>query len=84
MSASMASARRDTIVNSMTEPSTSLLTVERKMSRRRLSTDVTVMASMATVAAGIVQWPILLAADRAVHLFERLRRHPDGSAHRIL
>jgi hypothetical protein len=47
-------------------------------SHRRLSTDVTVTASIATVAIEIVQWPLLLAADRAIHLLERLRRHPDG------
>jgi hypothetical protein len=48
-------------------------------SRRRLSTDVTVMASIATAATEIVQWPLLVAADRAIHLLERLRRHPDAA-----
>ncbi|MDT7796043.1 MAG: hypothetical protein QOD59_5484 [Mycobacterium sp.] len=43
-----------------------------------LATDVTVMASVATAVAEIVQWPLLVAADRAIHVLERLRRHPDG------
>jgi hypothetical protein len=43
-----------------------------------LSRDLTVTASVATAAAEIVQWPLLVAADRAIHLLERLRRHPDG------
>jgi hypothetical protein len=47
--------------------------------RAVLSRDVTVMASIATAATEIVQWPLLVAADRAIHLLERLRRHPDGS-----
>jgi hypothetical protein len=46
--------------------------------RAALSTDVTVMASIATAAAEIVQWPLLVAADHAIHLLERLRRHPDA------
>jgi hypothetical protein len=46
--------------------------------RAVLSTDLTVMASIATAAAEIVQWPLLVAADRAIHLLERLHRHPDG------
>ncbi|MDT7762556.1 MAG: hypothetical protein QOC63_1976 [Mycobacterium sp.] len=37
------------------------------------------MASIATAVAEIVQWPLLVAADRAVHLLERLRRHPDAA-----
>jgi hypothetical protein len=36
------------------------------------------MASIATAAAEIVQWPLLVAADHTIHLLERLRRHPDG------
>jgi hypothetical protein len=52
---------------------------EERTSRRRLSTDVAVMASIATAVVGIAQWPLLLAADRAVHLLERLRRHPDST-----
>ena len=51
-------------------------------SRRRLSTNVTVMASIATAATEIVQWPFLVAADRAIHLLERVRRHPDATARR--
>ena len=51
-------------------------------SRRSLSTDVTVMSSIATAAAEIVQWPLFVAADRAVHLLERLRRHPDAIVRR--
>lgn len=58
---------------------TNLPAVEEGTGHRRLSTDVTVMASIATAVAGIAQWPLLLAADRAVHLLERLRRHPDGT-----
>ena len=54
---------------------TDLLAVEERTNGQRLSTDVTVLASIATAAAGIMQWPLLLAADRAVHLLERLRRH---------
>jgi hypothetical protein len=49
-----------------------------RTSHRRLSTDTTVVASVATAAAEIVQWPLLVAADRAIHLLEHLRRHPDG------
>jgi hypothetical protein len=45
-------------------------------SRRCFSTDVVVMASIATVATEILQWPLLVAVDRAVHLLERVRRHP--------
>ena len=33
---------------------------EERTSRRRLSTDVAVMASIATAAAGVVQWPLLI------------------------
>jgi hypothetical protein len=43
-----------------------------------LATDVTVMAAVATAVAEIVQWPLIVAADRVIHLVERLRRHPDG------
>jgi hypothetical protein len=46
--------------------------------RAVLSKDATVMASIATAAAEIVQWPLLVAADHTIHLLERLRRHPDG------
>jgi hypothetical protein len=52
---------------------------EERPNRRRLSTDVTVIASIATAAVGMVRWPLLLAAERAVHLLERLRRHPDST-----
>ena len=46
--------------------------------RAVLSEDVTVMASIATAAAEIVQWPLLVAADRVIHVLERLRRHPEA------
>jgi hypothetical protein len=36
------------------------------------------MASLATALAEIVQWALLVAADRAVHLLERLHRHSDA------
>jgi hypothetical protein len=51
---------------------------EARDARAVLSEDVAVMASIATAAAEIVQWPLLVAADHAIHLLERLRRHPDA------
>jgi hypothetical protein len=61
------------IVGFMTPPSRN-----GRDARAVLATDVTVMASVATAAAEIVQWPLIVAADRVIHLLERLRRHPDG------
>jgi hypothetical protein len=49
-----------------------------RVARAVLATDVTVIASIATAAAEIVRWPLLVAADRAIHFLECLRRHPDG------
>jgi hypothetical protein len=50
--------------------------LDERTSRRCFSTDVVVMASIATVATEILQWPLLVAVDWAVHLLERVRRHP--------
>jgi hypothetical protein len=61
------------IVGFMTPPSRN-----GRDARAVLSKDATVMASIATAAAEIVQWPLLVAADHTIHLLERLRRHPDG------
>src|SRR5258705_9042789 len=48
-------------------------------SRRRLSRNVTVMASIATAATEIVQWPLLVAGDPALPLLEGPRGHPDAT-----
>jgi hypothetical protein len=74
----MTSVGGNAIVGSMTPP-VQRIRDARADQARRLSTQATVMASIATAVAEIVQWPLLVAADRAVHLLERLRRHPDAA-----
>ena len=73
MSALTTSDDGNAIVGFMTPPSR-----EDRDARVVLATDVTVMASVATAVAEIVQWPLIVAADRVIHLLESLRRHPDG------